>query len=274
MRSRTDRDAFGVDRRDRRAEPHLDAELLERALRGLRKRRIERRQQARRRLDQDDARGARIDRAEVRRQRAVRQLRDGAGHLDAGRAAADDDEIQQPRALVRIRLGLGLLEGEQDAAANVGRVVDGLQPGRGGGPVVVAEIGVLRAGREDQVVERDAAAFGDHHALRDVDAGDLAEHDIHVPRARQDAADRRGDLGRREPGGRDLIEQRLEQVIIVLVDDGDVERAAGERLGGGQAAEAGSDDDDAGVHRGPRWQSSRFIWDAVRLSASWPCGLR
>ena len=166
---RADRDALGVDRRDGRAEPHSHAELLERALRGLRKGRVERREQARRRLDQDDARGARIDRAEVRRQRAVRELRDGAGHLDAGRPAADDDEIQQPRALVRILLGLGLLEGEQDAAANVGRVIDGLQPGRGGGPVVVTEIGVLRAGREDQVVERDAAAFGDHHALRDVD---------------------------------------------------------------------------------------------------------
>jgi hypothetical protein len=42
--------------------------------------------------------------------------------------------------------------------------------------------------------------------------------------ARQDAADRRGDIGGRQPGGRDLIEQRLEQVIVVLVDDGDVER--------------------------------------------------
>ena len=112
---------------------------------------IERRQQARRRLDQNDARAARIDRAEIRRERAVGKLRDGAGHLDAGRAAADDDEIQQPRALGRIGLGLGLLEGEQDAAADVGRVVDGLQAGRERRPVVVAEIGVLRAGRENQV---------------------------------------------------------------------------------------------------------------------------
>ena len=158
------------------AEPHLDAELFERELRGLRQRGLERREQARRRLDQDDARAARIDGAEVLGERAVRQLRDGAGHLDAGRAAADDDEIQQPRALGGIGLGLGLLEGEQDAAAHVGRVVDGLEAGRGRGPVVMAEIGVLRAGREDQVVEGDAAAFGDHLAPRGVDAGDLAEH--------------------------------------------------------------------------------------------------
>ena len=147
----TDRHAGGIERGHGRAEPHLDAELFERCPRGLRERRIERREQARRRLDQDDARRARIDRAEILGERAVGQLGDRARHLDAGRAAADDDEVQQPRALGRVGLGLGLLEGEQDAAADVGRVVDGLQAGRERRPVVVAEIGVLRAGREDQL---------------------------------------------------------------------------------------------------------------------------
>ena len=164
MRSVADRDALGIERGDRRTEPHLDAELFERVLRGFRQRGIERREQARRRLDQNDARAARIDRAEILRQRAIRQLRDGAGHFDAGRAAADDHEIQQPRALGRIGLGFGLFEGEQDAAADISRVVDRLQAGRERRPVVVTEIGVLRAGREDQIVERDAAAFGDDFA--------------------------------------------------------------------------------------------------------------
>ena len=85
---------------------------------------------------------------------------------------------------------------------------------------------------------------------RDVDAGDLAEHDVDVLRARQNAADRRGDVGGRKSGGRDLIEQRLEQVIVVLVDDRDVERRSGKRLCGGQSAESGSDDDDAGIGHG------------------------
>ena len=40
-------------------------------------------------------------------------------------------------ALVRIGLGLGALEGEQDAAAQIGRVVDGLQARRIGRPFVV-----------------------------------------------------------------------------------------------------------------------------------------
>ena len=164
FRSLADRHARVVERGHSRAEPHLHAKLFERGSGGLRERRIERREQARRRLHQDDARGARVDRAEVLGKRAVCQLGDRAGHLDAGRAAADDHEIQQPRALGRVGLGLGLLEGEQDAAADVGRVVDGLQPRALSGPFAVTEIGVLRAGRENQDVVGNAPAFGENLA--------------------------------------------------------------------------------------------------------------
>ena len=56
------------------------------------------------------------------------------------------------------------------------------RPGACGGPLVVAEIGVVRAGGEDQVVEGNAPAFGDHLAPSGVDAGDLAQHHIDVLR--------------------------------------------------------------------------------------------
>ena len=85
---------------------------------------------ARRGLDQDDAGAARIDGAEVGGKRALRKLGDGAGHLDAGRAAADHHEGQQPSPLLGVGLGLGALEGEQDAAAQIGGVVDRLQTRR------------------------------------------------------------------------------------------------------------------------------------------------
>jgi hypothetical protein len=39
----------------------------------------------------------------------------------------------------------------------------------------------------------------------------------------QDDPDRLGDIGRRQYGGRDLIQERLEQVIIVAVDHGDID---------------------------------------------------
>ncbi len=80
--------------------------------------------------------------AEIRRQRALGELRDRARHFDAGRPAADDHEVEQPPALGRIRFGLRLLERQQDAAAQIGGVVDRLEPGRVRGPVVVTEIGV------------------------------------------------------------------------------------------------------------------------------------
>ena len=90
--------------------------------------------------------------------RLARQLGDGAGELDAGRPAADDDEGQQLAAQDRILADLRLLEGGEDAGADLGGVADRLQAGRRILPVVMAEIGMARAGRDDEVVVGDAAA--------------------------------------------------------------------------------------------------------------------
>jgi hypothetical protein len=57
-------------------------------------------------------------------------------------------------------------------------------------------------------------------------------------------ADRRGNVRRRQSGGRHLIEQGLEQMVIMLVDNGDVDRRFGERLGRRQSAKSRPDDDD------------------------------
>ena len=51
-------------------------------------------------------------------------------------------------------------------------------------------------------------------------------------------ADGLRDLRRREPGHGDLVEQRLERVMVRAVDERDPHRRALERLRGGQAAEA------------------------------------
>src|SRR5919206_568525 len=81
-------------------------------------------------------------------------------------------------------------------------------------------------------------------APRLVDAGDAAELDARVRLSGQDGADRPGDVGRREGGGRYLVEQGLEQVVVAPVDQDDVDRGAGERPGAGEAAEASPEDDD------------------------------
>jgi hypothetical protein len=47
----------------------------------------------------------------------------------------------------------------------------------------------------------------------------------------RDDPDRLGDIGRRQYGGRDLVQERLEQVIIVAVDHGDIDGSPREIAG-------------------------------------------
>ncbi len=107
----------------------------------------------------------------------------------------------------------------------------------------MAEIGVPGAGREHQVVEGQAALAVDEHRMAGpIDAGDPAELDRGVGLAAQDRADRPGDVGGRQGGGRDLVEQRLEQMVVALIDHGHLDRLAGEPPRRIQAAEAGAHD--------------------------------
>ena len=159
-------DAVGIAMGDGSAEANLHAQLIERFARCIAQHRRESRQQARARLDQHDARRAGIDVAKVMAQRHPRQLGDGAGHLDAGGAAADHDEGEQASPLVGVVCCLGMLEGGEDAAADAGGVVDLLEAGRDTLPVVVAEIGMPRAGRQHEIVVGDGAVLeGDGAAL-------------------------------------------------------------------------------------------------------------
>ena len=64
-----------------------------------------------------------------------------------------DDHEGHPRPAPRVvRLALGDLECHQHPLPDLQRVPQALQPGRMLGPIVVAEIGVGRAGRDDQDV--------------------------------------------------------------------------------------------------------------------------
>ncbi len=57
----------------------------------------------------------------------------------------------------------------------------------------------------------------------EIDADRGLEDDATVALAAEDGADRDGDLGRAEAGHGDLIQQRLEQVVIAPVERGDLE---------------------------------------------------
>jgi hypothetical protein len=68
----------------------------------------------------------------------------------------------------------------------------------------------------------------------------------------KDGADGLGNVCRRKHGQRDLIEQRLEGVVIAAVDEGDIDGQMGQGFGGMKAGKAAAYDDDARA-AGLRW---------------------
>ena len=92
--------------------------------------------------------------------------------------------------------------------------------------------------------------------LRQIDPDDIAEQHLGILLLAQDHSRCRRDLAHRQDARRDLIEQRLEQMMGRLGDEGDVDVRALEVLRGEQSAEAGTDDDDAMASRGNRWRRS------------------
>jgi hypothetical protein len=158
--------------------------------------------------------------AEVVGERAPRDLGDRTGELDARGAAADQDEREERPLLRRIALTLRSLERGQDPPPDLERVLDGLEAGRERRPGVVPEVRVRRAGREDEEVERQPIAVRDlNGARRQIDRRHVAEDHLGVGLPPQHAADRRGDVGRVQGGGRDLVQQRLEQVVVPAIHD-------------------------------------------------------
>ena len=180
---------------------------------------------------------------EVCGQRAPRQFGDGARHLDAGRAATDHREGHQAAALLGIVLIFRTLERHQDAATQIGRVIERFQAGRVECPIVSAEIGVARTGREHEIIELHTASVGHDFPALEIDAGDFGQHHSGVALAAENVANGRRDIGRRKTRGRHLVEQRLKHMMIVAIDERDVERLTGEALGGRQSAEAAADND-------------------------------
>jgi hypothetical protein len=83
--------------------------------------------------------------------------------------------------------------------------------------------------------------FRDDFAPVDVHARDLGENHGRVPLPAKNAADRRRNVRRRKAGGGNLIKQRLEQMVIVAIDDNDFEGSPGEGLGGGEPTRCGGE---------------------------------
>ena len=92
---------------------------------------------------------------------------------------------------------------------------------------IVSKIAVSRACREDQVIigKRDTLtvrAAGKDQFLIFVHTNDFSEQYDCIPLPVQNFADGRRDLSGRQHGCGNLVEQRLEQVVIGAVDQNDL----------------------------------------------------
>src|SRR6267143_2675987 len=119
---------------------YLDADAPESVLRAQGERFGEGGEDARRALEKDDARLGRVDDTEVAGDGPARDLAEGARQLHARGAAADDHEGEERLLLGAVALALGGLVGQQHAAADLQRVLEGLEPRGQHLPFVVAEV--------------------------------------------------------------------------------------------------------------------------------------
>ena len=169
----------------------------------------------------------RVDRAEVTLQRVPGDLAEGAGQLRPGRACADHDERHPFGATNRVGLPLGGLERNEDPASDLGGVLDRLEPGSVLRPAVIAEVREAGSRRDDQRVVARSRPPSDrtHLALVGIEPDGLAEQDGRVLPLPQDRAERLGDVAGTDGAGRDLVQERLEQVEIAPIDERDVDPA-------------------------------------------------
>ena len=264
-----DRDAVAVDVGDHGVELDLHAHLLQPVLRLLAELLTHRRQHRGRGVEQDHPCLRRIDMAERTFEGVVGQFGDLPGHFDTGRPRADDDEGEQLLAAGRVAGPLRLFESAQDPAAQLEGVVDGLHAGSPFGEVVVSEVRLARAGSHDQAVERgDVGVAQQLRANRlglQVDPRHVAEENLRVLLLAQDHPGRRRDLALRDDAGRDLVQQRLKQVVGGARDHLDVDVGVLQPLGGGQSTETRSDDDHLVAIA---WSGSRMA-HCNSLSRSW-----
>ena len=85
-------------------------------------------------------------------------------------------------------------------------------------PLAVAEVGVTRPRGEDERVVAHVASVQIEAPGGQVHLLDVGEEHRDVGRAAQDRPERGGDIGRVQRRGGDLVEERLEEVMVAPVE--------------------------------------------------------
>ncbi len=223
--------------------PHFDSDVEQLAARALRQIRREWRQHPIRPFQEQHPRLRGIDVTKVLHQRDTRDLGDGARHLHTRGPGADHDE-GHGRGALRVVIGLLRdLESQQHAATDLESVVEALEAGRKLLPLIVTEIRVACPGGDDEIVVGNLAIRGDDPFLIEIDPLRFAKEHLRVFLLAQNVPQRLGDIGRRQRGGGDLVKQRLKQVMILPIEQGDPHIGLAQGLGGLEPAKAAADDD-------------------------------
>src|SRR4030095_6470991 len=200
-------------------------------------------------IDQHDASRGRIDAAELTSQPLANQYGQGARHLDARGARTDEYERQQVAMGKWIFFGLGLLERLQDLVADRLRIREGLQTRRVRLELLVTEVAVRGAGGEDQGVVLDRHSLALRTVDEDqlpylVDTNDLSHDHRRVLLPVQDLAKRCRDLRWRQGRNRNLVEQRLEEMVVGAIDQQDSNWRVAQRFRCSESSKSATDDDD------------------------------
>jgi hypothetical protein len=187
----------------------------------------------------------------------VDELRERTGELDAGGTAPGDHEAQRP-VVGRARSGRRdrrLLEALQHRVAQQGRLGERLQSERMLGDSGHTEVLGDRTRCDHEMVVGDLRRVTEPHGMTGrVDGDDLTESDLDLL-ASQDRAQRDADVLRLQSRGRDLVEQRLERVMVPTVDQRDARvevpppARTREPTDDRESTEAPTDDDDADGRR-------------------------
>ena len=242
---RLEGDAGRCDRRDSLPRHHLDRSLREGFRRVGAKVRLEHREELRAGLDKNDASVVRRHVGIVLGQLRAVELRQRAGGLDAGRPAAHDDDVQravlhEARVLVH---GIPSLEQVIPEAQRVRQRVH--RVGVLGRAFCSEEVDFRPQSEHEVVVRQRLELLELHRPLLEIDTGDVGLVDGRVVVPVDEVAQRVPDDGGLDQARGELVDERLERVVVVLVDEHDVRVGVLQLLHGADTGEAAAEDDDA-----------------------------
>ena len=185
------------------------------------------------------------DVAEIVAQSFAGDFGEGTGEFEAGGAGTNDDEGQPGTGFGGIGGAFGTLEGVEKFVTDGGGFFEGFEAGSNFAPGVFAVVGGLGACGNDESVVRIFSGVAKMNEFFDgVEIHGFAEKDLGILLAAEDGTQRRGDFAGREGAGGHLIEERLEEMEVALIDEGDLGGGALQSACGNEAAETAAEDDD------------------------------